>query len=97
MHKTPVIRMLALVIGMLALTGCASSDMSKRIDEANRAAQQAMEQADAAYSLAHQANKTANEASYEAQQAQETANAALECCNDNAQKMDRMFENIMTK
>ena len=57
----------------------------------------AMAKATDAYNLATNAREMASEAAYAAQQAQSTADAALECCNQNSQKLDRMFEKAMMK
>jgi len=54
------------------------------------AAQQAQGQAQNAHTVA-------SEAAYAASQAQADATAALNCCNDNAARMDRMFEKAMMK
>jgi len=83
---------LALSMGMLG--GCA--DMTQ-IDAAKAAADAALEKANSAYNLAQTAHTIASEAAYDATQAQATATAALECCNDNSSKIDRMFEKAMMK
>ncbi len=86
------VSVLALSLGMLG--GCA--DMAQ-VEEAKAAAAAAMDKANEAYNLAQVANTTASEAAYGAQQAQSTAEAALECCNANSSKLDRMFQKAMMK
>ncbi len=86
------ISVLALSIGLVG--GCA--DMSL-IDANKAAAAAAMDRANDAYSLAQIANTVASEAAYNADQAQKSAEAALACCNDNANKLGRMFEKAMMK
>ncbi|MFB3091307.1 MAG: alanine-zipper protein, partial [Gammaproteobacteria bacterium] len=57
----------------------------------------ALAEAQAASGAANNAFTIASEASYAASQAQADATAALECCNDNAARLDRMFEKAMVK
>ena len=61
------------------------------------AAEKALAKANAALAEAQRASNTASEAAYTASQAQADANAALECCNDNTSRLDRMFEKTMSK
>ena len=86
------VSVLALSLGMLG--GCA--DMTQ-IDAVKAEAAAAMAKATDAYNLASLGHGIASEAAYAAEQAQSTANAALECCNANSQKLDRMFEKAMMK
>ena len=90
--KITKVTILALSLGMLG--GCA--DMAK-IDAAIAEAKSATSRANEAYNLAQTGHNIASEAAYAAQQAQATAEAALECCNNNASKLDRMFEKAMLK
>ena len=83
------ISILALSLGMLG--GCAAPAVD------NGAADAALAKAQDAYNLATNAHEMASEASYAAGQAQNTADAAMECCNQNSQKLDRMFEKAMMK
>ena len=84
------ISILALSLGMLG--GCAAP---AAVD--NGVAEAALAKAQDAYNLATNAHEMASEASYAAQQAQNTADSAMECCNQNSQKLDRMFEKAMMK
>ena len=83
------ISILALSLGMLG--GCAAPAVDNSVAEA------ALAKAQDAYNLATNAHEMASEASYAAGQAQNTADAAMECCNENSQKLDRMFEKAMMK
>ena len=86
------VTVLALSLGMLG--GCA--DMTQ-IDEVKATADAAMAKANDAYNLAQSSHTIASEAAYAAQQAQSTAESALECCNANSSKLDRMFQKAMMK
>ena len=83
---------LALVLGFAG--GCA--DMT-RIDAIEATANAALAEAQSASGQANNAMNVGSEAAYAASQAQADATAALECCNDNAARMDRMFEKAMVK
>lgn len=89
------ISVLALALGMLG--GCANPKIDAQINEAKAQAAAAMAKATDAYNLAQLGHGIASEASHAASQAQATADAALECCNANSQKLDRMFEKAMMK
>lgn len=86
------VSLLAVSVGLIG--GCANQT---QIDEIQAMASGAMEKANDAYNLAQVANNTASEAAYAASEAQDTATAALECCNANSQKLDRMFQKAMMK
>lgn len=89
-----IIKVSAIALSLALLGGCA--DMTQ-IDAAKAEAAAAMAKATEAYNLATLGHGIASEAAYAAQQAQATADAALECCNNNSQKLDRMFEKAMMK
>lgn len=86
------ITVIALSLGMLG--GCADTTL---IDQARAEAAAAMAKANDAYDLAQISHTIASDAAYSATQAQATANAAMECCNANSSKLDRMFEKAMMK
>ena len=92
--QTKIIKVTVLALSLGMLSGCA--DMTQ-IEEAKAAAAAAMAKANDAYNLAQTAHTLGSEASYAAAQAQGTAESALECCNANASKLDRMFEKAMMK
>ena len=99
MQKITKALILALAVGMLG--GCADGRFMSRInaqlDEAKAAAAAAKAKADDAYKLAQSASETASEAAYNANQAQTAADSALECCNKNSSKIERMFKKAMRK
>lgn len=83
---------LVLILGFAG--GCADP---KRLDAIEATANKALADANSAAGAANNALGVASEAAYAASQAQADATAALECCNDNAARMDRMFEKAMVK
>ena len=83
---------LALILGFAG--GCA--DMA-RIDAIEATANAALAEAQSASGQANNALNVGSEAAYAASQAQADATAALECCNDNSARLDRMFEKAMVK
>ena len=83
---------LALVLGFAG--GCA--DMAA-VERAQASADAALAEAQHASGQANNAMNVASEAAYAASQAQADATAALECCNDNSARLDRMFEKAMMK
>ncbi len=86
------VSVLALSIGLVG--GCGGLETTATSDAPEMSA---MERANDAYNLAQSAHSLASEAAYAADQAQRDAQAALQCCNENASKLDRMFEKAMTK
>jgi hypothetical protein len=86
------ISVLALSLGLVG--GCA--DMSQ-IDAIKAQANAALAKATDAYNLAQNAHTVASEAAYNADKATQTAQTALECCNENTSRLDRMFEKAMMK
>jgi uncharacterized protein DUF3359 len=91
-NKLTKIFALALVLGFTG--GCA--DMTQ-MDAIKATANAALAEAQSASAQANNAMNVASEAAYAASQAQADATAALECCNDNSARMDRMFEKAMMK
>lgn len=83
---------IALALGLAG--GCADTT---QLEEVRATANAAMERANDAYNLAQNAHTVGSEAAYAADQAQKDAQAALACCNDNASRLDRMFEKAMMK
>ena len=83
---------LALVLGFAG--GCA--DMTA-VENAQSTADAALAEAKHASAQANNAMNVASEAAYASSQAQADATAALECCNDNSARLDRMFEKAMMK
>ncbi|RKZ49074.1 MAG: hypothetical protein DRQ48_03615 [Gammaproteobacteria bacterium] len=87
-------KIVALAFVLTLAGGCATTDQLKAVQAS---ADAAMAAAKAASGQASNALTVASEAALAASQAQADATAALECCNDNAQRMDRMFEKAMMK
>ncbi len=89
-----IIKVSVLALSLAMLGGCADT---AQLEAVKASAAAAMAKATDAYNLASIGHGIASEAAYTAQQAQGTADAALECCNANSQKLDRMFEKAMMK
>jgi len=87
-------RIIALAFVLTLASGCATTEQLNAIQASANAA---MAEAQSATARANNAHTIASEAAYAASQAQADATAALECCNDNAARMDRMFEKAMMK
>lgn len=86
------ISILALSIGLVG--GCADTT---QIDAVKATADAAMAKANDAYNLAQNAHTVASEAAFAADKASKDAQAALECCNENSRRLDKMFEKAMQK
>ena len=91
-NKLTRIFALGLVLGFVG--GCADP---KRLDDIEATANKALADANSAAGAANNALGVASETAYAASQTQADATAALECCNDNAARLDRMFEKAMMK
>ncbi len=83
---------LAFAIGLTG--GCA--DVAQ-MNALKATADAALAEARSASATANNALTVAGEANVTALNAQKTATAALECCNDNTARLDRMFEKAMMK
>ncbi len=94
MQKIIKVSLLALSIGLVG--GC-EGVQTQQTATSSAPEVGAMERANDAYNLAQTAHQIASEAAYAADQAQRDAHAALQCCNENASKLDRMFEKAMMK
>tara|TARA_R110002072_G_scaffold97995_2_gene215746 strand:+ start:28965 stop:29258 length:294 start_codon:yes stop_codon:yes gene_type:complete len=96
--QTKIIKVGVLALSLAMLGGCGNmKQMQADIDAANTAASAAMSKATEAYNLASKGHGIASEAALAASKAQATADSALECCNANSAKIDRMFEKAMMK
>jgi Alanine-zipper, major outer membrane lipoprotein len=96
--KSKIIKISVLALSLAMLGGCGNMEkMQADINAANAAAAAAMSKATDAYNLASKGHGIASEAAHAASKAQATADAALECCNENSAKIDRMFEKAMMK
>lgn len=93
MKRTLVqVSVLALALGLLG--GCANT---QQLEEIRAMAEDAQATANNASGQASRALATANEALDTARSADSRAANALECCNANSDKIDRMFEKAMRK
>ncbi|MFT5425986.1 MAG: hypothetical protein ACI9ZT_000927 [Gammaproteobacteria bacterium] len=90
--KTTKIFALVLVIGLTG--GCA--DMTQ-MNALKATADAALSEAQSASAAARNALTVAGDANVAAAKAQADATAALQCCNDNTARLDRMFEKAMMK
>jgi hypothetical protein len=94
MNKT-VLRATGLALAIAALAGgCATTE---QIAEIRSMAERAQSAADAAGQRADSALSTANEALETARRAESTAQSAMDCCNQNSSRLDKMFEKVMQK
>jgi len=87
---------MVLALAFAAATGCANIT-KEQFDAVSSAANSALSEARAAKSSADGAARAAADAASAAARAQSTADQALACCNDNSQKIERMFERAMQK
>ncbi len=92
--QSKVIKIAILALSLGVLSGCANV---AQIEEAKAAANEALARANEAYNLAQKSYTIASESAYATEKAQSTAESALECCNANSNKLDRMFEKAMAK
>jgi hypothetical protein len=94
--KSTITQVSAVALALFFLGGCATPT-NTQIDEIRSMAEDAQATANNASRQASSALSTANEALDTARRAESAANNALECCNDNSRKIDRMFEKAMRK
>ena len=83
---------LALALGLVA--GCATTE---QLAEVRSIAEAAKSSADSAGQRADSAAATASQAIEAANRAESTAQSALDCCNQNTSRLDKMFEKAMKK
>ena len=88
---------LGVIAGALALMyGCATVT-PEQLSAVESKASSALSEARAAASTANGAMKLASEAAEAAKQAQSAADAAMACCSENKDRIERMFEQTMRK
>lgn len=87
------VSILALSLGLVG--GCAVTP--EQLDEVRATADQALAEAQAASRRANNAHTVASEAAFAAAEAYAASAAALVCCNENSDRLDRMFQKAMTK
>lgn len=86
----------AIAVALGALSGCASVK-PEQLAAVEAKISSAMSEARSASSAAKSALDTANAASAAAAAAQASADAALACCGENKDRIERMFEQTMKK
>lgn len=91
-----ITRLVLLALAFATATGCAYITQ-EQFDAVSSAANSALSEARAAKSSADDASRAAGNAAAAAARAQSTADQALACCNDNSEKIERMFERAMQK
>lgn len=89
-----ITKIFALALAISLTGGCA--DMAQ-MDALKATVDAALAEARSASATANNALSVANNANSDAAQAQADATAALQCCNDNTARLDRMFEKAMMK
>ena len=92
-------RFACLALTLSALGACVppqAADTGK-MAEIERMARQALDAATNAAQRADNALSVASEAAHEASQAKSAAESAQSCCNENRDRMDRMFQKSMRK
>ena len=85
---------LIVVSGVVALSGCASTN---EMDELRKMAADAMAAAQQAQAAADRAQAAADSAAGEAASAMQRADEANACCKANTERMNRMFKKSMQK
>ena len=87
----------AIVAATIALTSGCATITPEEFAEVKAMAMSASSDANQAMGTANNALAVANEANITAIEAQKTAELALDCCNQNSSKLDRMFQKAMMK
>ncbi len=93
--KTKFMKIAALAMALGLVGGCGVTQ--EQLDEVRSTAETALSEARAAQSRANNAHSVASEAAHAASEAQKSTQTALECCNENSARLDRMFEKAMKK
>lgn len=93
--KTKLVKISALAVALGLIGGCGVTQ--EQLDEVRSTAETALAEAKAAQTRANNAHTVASEAAYAASEAQKSVQTALECCNENSARLDRMFEKAMMK
>lgn len=94
--QTRIIKAAVLAASFSLMGGCATIT-PEQFAAVESMAKSAAEDANSAMGTANNALAVANEANYTATEAQKTAEMALNCCNENSTKLDRMFQKAMMK
>lgn len=94
--QTKLIKTTLLATSIALLGGCSTITV-EQLNEVRAMASSAASDANQAMGQANNALAVANEANITAIEAQKTSELALECCNANSAKLDRMFQKAMMK
>ncbi len=94
--QTKLIKITFLAVSVALVGGC-ETITKQQLAEVRSIATSAAADANQAMGQANNALQVANEANITAIEAQKTSQLALECCNANSQKLDRMFQKAMMK
>jgi hypothetical protein len=92
--KRTVLRAFILVLTLGLVAGCATTE---QLNQVKAMAERAQSSADSAGQRADSALSTANQALEAAKRAESTAQSAMDCCNQNTSRLDKMFEKAMKK
>ena len=99
--KKTLVRVTFFAAVLMILGGCATVEQLNEVramaEKAQSAANDAASAASSAASAADGAMSAANRVMDAAASAQSAADAAMACCNENSNKLDRMFEKAMQK
>lgn len=93
--KTKLVKISALALALGLIGGCGATQ--EQLDEVRSTAETALAEAKSAQQRADNAHSVASEAAYAASEAQKSVQTALDCCNENSARLDRMFEKAMAK
>ena len=90
-----------LIMGTVLLSGCATTDELRELrnmaEQARSAAANAQGTADRAMAAATAADSRAIEAERKAEGALQAANESSNCCQQNSERLNRMFKKAMQK
>jgi hypothetical protein len=92
--KRTLFRASILAVALSLIAGCATVE---QLNEVRAIAEGAKSSADSAGQRADSALSTANQALEAANRAESTAQSAMDCCNQNTSRLDKMFEKAMKK
>ncbi len=90
------LRIAAVVCGVAIASGCATVS-TEDLDAVRATAEEALNAANQAQSTANEARQTASSAQSTANQALSAAQDAQACCDATNQRLDRMFEQSVSK
>jgi hypothetical protein len=92
--KRTLLRASILAVALSLVAGCATVE---QLNEVRAIAEGAKSSADSAGQRADSALATANQALEAANRAESAAQSAMDCCNQNTSRLDKMFEKAMQK